>query len=97
MKLVSTLEMYGVTYFEIRNKKNTELWLGIDAFGLKFYSKEQKLKAETAFKWSEIKDVLIKGSKFNIKLNDHIKSHNLQYSTTIYVKDHKLYSKIVSF
>uniref|UniRef100_A0A8C9R077 Radixin n=1 Tax=Scleropages formosus TaxID=113540 RepID=A0A8C9R077_SCLFO len=34
LKIAQDLEMYGVNYFEIKNKKGTELWLGVDALGL---------------------------------------------------------------
>uniref|UniRef100_A0A668ACS8 Radixin-like n=1 Tax=Myripristis murdjan TaxID=586833 RepID=A0A668ACS8_9TELE len=30
LKIAQDLEMYGVNYFEIKNKKGTELWLGVD-------------------------------------------------------------------
>lgn len=43
LKIAQDLEMYGVNYFEIRNKKNTELWLGVDALGLNIYEKDDKL------------------------------------------------------
>uniref|UniRef100_A0A7N5ZRC7 FERM domain-containing protein n=1 Tax=Anabas testudineus TaxID=64144 RepID=A0A7N5ZRC7_ANATE len=32
LKIAQDLEMYGVNYFEIKNKKGTELWLGVDDF-----------------------------------------------------------------
>uniref|UniRef100_A0AAQ5ZK71 FERM domain-containing protein n=1 Tax=Amphiprion ocellaris TaxID=80972 RepID=A0AAQ5ZK71_AMPOC len=31
LKIAQDLEMYGVNYFEIKNKKGTQLWLGVDA------------------------------------------------------------------
>lgn len=34
--------MYGVNYFDIKNKKGTELWLGVDALGLNIYEKEDR-------------------------------------------------------
>ncbi|KAG8519022.1 Radixin [Galemys pyrenaicus] len=37
LKIAQDLEMYGVNYFEIKNKKGTELWLGVDALGLNIY------------------------------------------------------------
>jgi radixin len=37
LKIAQDLEMYGVNYFEIKNKKGTQLWLGIDALGLNVY------------------------------------------------------------
>ena len=43
LKIAQDLEMYGVNYFEIKNKKGTELWLGVDALGLNVYEKEDKL------------------------------------------------------
>jgi len=43
LKIAQDLEMYGVNYFEIKNKKGTELWLGVDALGLNIYEKEDKM------------------------------------------------------
>jgi len=42
LKIAQDLEMYGVTYFEIRNKKGTELQLGVDALGINIYEKTDK-------------------------------------------------------
>jgi radixin len=49
LKIAQDLEMYGVNYFEIRNKKNTELWLGVDALGLNIYEKDDKLVSSIRF------------------------------------------------
>ncbi|CAB1340485.1 unnamed protein product [Coregonus sp. 'balchen'] len=43
LKIAQDLEMYGVNYFNIKNKKGTELWLGVDALGLNIYEKEDNL------------------------------------------------------
>uniref|UniRef100_A0A8C1XYK6 Moesin b n=1 Tax=Cyprinus carpio TaxID=7962 RepID=A0A8C1XYK6_CYPCA len=37
LKISQDLEMYGVNYFSIKNKKGSELWLGVDALGLNIY------------------------------------------------------------
>lgn len=42
LKIAQDLEMYGVNYFDIKNKKGTELWLGVDALGLNIYEKNDK-------------------------------------------------------
>lgn len=42
LKIAQDLEMYGVNYFEIKNKKGTDLWLGVDALGLNIYEKDDK-------------------------------------------------------
>lgn len=42
LKLAQNLEMYGVTYFEIRNRKGTSLLLGVNALGLNIYKPEDK-------------------------------------------------------
>jgi merlin protein len=39
LKIVQALEMYGVKYFAIQNKKGSDLWLGIDTFALHIYEK----------------------------------------------------------
>lgn len=47
IKIAQDLEMYGVNYFEIKNKKGTELWLGVDALGLNIYEKQDKWVKES--------------------------------------------------
>lgn len=42
LKTAQDLEMYGVNYFDIKNKKGTELNLGVDALGLNIYEKQDK-------------------------------------------------------
>lgn len=42
LKIAQDLEMYGVNYFDIKNKKGTDLCLGVDALGLNIYEKEDK-------------------------------------------------------
>ena len=42
LKIAQDLEMYGVNYFQIKNKKGTDLWLGVDALGLNIYEKDDK-------------------------------------------------------
>lgn len=39
--------MYGVNYFEIKNKKGTDLWLGVDALGLNIYEKDDRYVRES--------------------------------------------------
>ena len=67
LKVAQDLEMYGVNYFEIKNKKGTDLYLGIDAMGLNIYRREDKLNGTIGFPWSEILNVSFKGKKFTIK------------------------------
>jgi hypothetical protein len=42
LKITQDLEMYGVNYFDIKNKKGTGLLLGVDALGLNIYEKEDR-------------------------------------------------------
>ncbi|XP_076333308.1 moesin/ezrin/radixin homolog 1-like [Tachypleus tridentatus] len=67
LKIAQDLEMYGVNYFEIKNKKGTELWLGVDALGLNIYEKEDKLTPKIGFPWSEIRNISFNDRKFVIK------------------------------
>merc|ERR1711887_308792 len=60
-------EMYGVNYFEIKNKKGTELWLGVDALGLNIYEKKDRLTPKIGFPWSEIRNISFNDRKFVIK------------------------------
>uniref|UniRef100_A0A3B4BGM6 FERM domain-containing protein n=1 Tax=Periophthalmus magnuspinnatus TaxID=409849 RepID=A0A3B4BGM6_9GOBI len=47
LKIAQDLEMYGVNYFSIKNKKGSELWLGVDALGLNIYDKNDKYDQES--------------------------------------------------
>jgi hypothetical protein len=67
LKIAQDLEMYGVNYFEIKNKKGTELWLGVDALGLNIYEKEDKMTPKIGFPWSEIRNISFNDKKFVIK------------------------------
>jgi len=70
LKIAQDLEMYGVNYFEIKNKKGTELWLGVDALGLNIYEKDDKMTPRVGFPWSEIRNISFNDKKFVIKLVD---------------------------
>ncbi|XP_019961209.1 ezrin a [Paralichthys olivaceus] len=67
LKITQDLEMYGVNYFDIKNKKNTELWLGVDALGLNIYEKDDRLTPKIGFPWSEIRNISFNDKKFVIK------------------------------
>ncbi|KAF6721383.1 Ezrin [Oryzias melastigma] len=67
LKIAQDLEMYGVNFFGIKNKKGTELWLGVDALGLNIYEKEDKLTPKIGFPWSEIRNISFNDKKFIIK------------------------------
>lgn len=54
-------------YFEIRNKKGTELFLGVDALGLNIYEKNDRLTPKVGFPWSEIRNISFNDKKFVIK------------------------------
>uniref|UniRef100_A0A7N6BNL8 FERM domain-containing protein n=1 Tax=Anabas testudineus TaxID=64144 RepID=A0A7N6BNL8_ANATE len=67
LKITQDLEMYGVNYFEIKNKKGTDLWLGVDALGLNIYGKDDRLTPKIGFPWSEIRNISFNDKKFVIK------------------------------
>ncbi|CAH3181915.1 unnamed protein product [Porites evermanni] len=67
LKTAQDLEMYGVNYFDIKNKKGTELNLGVDALGLNIYEKQDKLTPKIGFPWSEIRNISFNDKKFIIK------------------------------
>ncbi|CAB3220236.1 unnamed protein product [Arctia plantaginis] len=67
LKIAQDLDMYGVNYFVIKNKKDTDLYLGVTALGLNIYEKDNKLTPKTTFPWSEIKHISFDDKKFVIK------------------------------
>lgn len=42
LKIAQGLAMFGVTYFEIKDKAGRELWLGVDLQGIKVYPRENR-------------------------------------------------------
>ena len=80
LKIAQDLDMYGVNYFPISNKKHADLWLGITSLGLNIYEKENKLQPRTVFQWSEIKNISFDDKKFTIKPIDKCSEFSLCYS-----------------
>ncbi|XP_067649246.1 merlin-like [Haliotis asinina] len=67
LKIAQDFEMYGVNYFQIKNRKHTDLWLGVDARGINVYERDNRLTPKITFPWSEIKNISFKDKKFLIK------------------------------
>ncbi|KAM8900508.1 moesin a [Spinachia spinachia] len=67
LKIAQDLEMYGVNYFNIKNKKGTDLFLGVDALGLNIYEQNDKMTPKIGFPWSEIRNISFNDKKFVIK------------------------------
>ncbi|CEF63967.1 Moesin/ezrin/radixin homolog 1 [Strongyloides ratti] len=91
LKLAQDLEMYGVNYFEIKNKKGSELYLGVDCRGLNIYKESDMLSPCIGFTWSEIKNISFNDKKFIIKPIDK-KATDLIF----YVSRIKINKKILS-
>ena len=70
LKVAQDLEMFGIAYYGIYNKKKTEMLLGVDALGINVYDKSNKLAPKISFPWSEIKNISHNNDKFKVKLAD---------------------------
>ncbi len=79
LKIAQDLDMYGVNYFPISNKKESELWLGVTALGLNMYEKNNKLTPKISFPWSEIRNISYDDKKFTIKPVDRAHSPHFQF------------------
>ncbi|KAK5649232.1 hypothetical protein RI129_000261 [Pyrocoelia pectoralis] len=90
LKLAQNLEMFGVSYFEISNKKGTHLLLGVSALGLNIYKLEDKLNPIIAFPWSEISNINFKGIKFTIRPSDKESKMFIFYANDAFVNKHIL-------
>ena len=85
LKIAQDLEMYGVNYFEIKNKKGTELWLGVDALGLNIYEKDDRLTPKIGFPWSEIRNISFNDRKFVIKVRKIVQMYSYYSSLLPYL------------
>merc|ERR1712223_646715 len=70
LKIAQDLDMYGVNYFQIFNKKESDLWLGVTNLGLSIYEHDNKLTPKIMFPWSEISNISFDDKKFIIKTVD---------------------------
>ncbi|WKY00625.1 hypothetical protein Q1695_015000 [Nippostrongylus brasiliensis] len=70
LRVAQDLEMYGILYYPICNKKETDLHLGISAQGLGIYKGSNRITPRPFFSWSEIKNISFHNKKFHMKTVD---------------------------
>ncbi|KAF7258854.1 hypothetical protein EG68_05434 [Paragonimus skrjabini miyazakii] len=70
LKVAQDLEMYGISYFQIKNNKQTPLWLGVDALGLNIYGIDDRLTPKVSFPWNEARKLAYSHCKFTVKPTD---------------------------
>jgi len=70
LKVAQDLETFGISYYDITNKKGTSLILGVDSLGLNVYAKGDKFSPQISFPWSEINRISYQNDDFIVKLND---------------------------
>jgi len=83
LKIAQDLDMCGVNYFQIYNKKESDLWLGVTNLGLNIYENENKLTPKIMFPWSEIRNISFDDKKFVIKTVDKSSPNFTFYSKKI--------------
>lgn len=100
LKLAQNLDMFGVTYFKIKNKRGTNLLLGLSALGLDIYKPDDQLNPQVSFPWSEIKHLTFRDKKFIIKPLDRKAPDFIFFTTSgrmnkqilkLGIGNHKLY------
>ncbi|GMT19313.1 hypothetical protein PFISCL1PPCAC_10610 [Pristionchus fissidentatus] len=72
LRVAQDLDMYGIQYYPIWNKRNTKMLLGISAMGVGVYEGNNKLNPRPFFSWNEIKKIHFKNKKFSLKTKDHL-------------------------
>jgi len=50
-------------YLPFQNKKDSDLWLGVNAHGLNIYERDNKLVPKIVFSWNQIKNISFKDKK----------------------------------
>jgi len=68
LNIAQDLEQYGITYFEVTNKKGTRLWLGVHNLGMDIYEFNNKVTPRLGFPWAEIRNISFNDKKFIIKM-----------------------------
>lgn len=70
LKVAQDLETYGISYYDITNKKGSELSMGVDCLGINIYNRGERLSPKINFPWSEINRISYQNSNFIVKLTD---------------------------
>lgn len=70
LTIAQDLEQYGVTYFEIHNKKGTKLWLGVHNLGMDIYEFHNKVTPRLGFPWVEVRNIAYNEKQFVIRMTD---------------------------
>lgn len=68
LNIAQDLEQYGITYFEVANKKGTRLWLGVHNLGMDVYEFNNRVTPRLGFPWAEIRNISFNDKKFTIKM-----------------------------
>lgn len=70
LTIAQDFNMYGVQFFEIRNKNRTKLCLGVDSLGVIIYEKNSKRMPKIGIAWYEIREMSFEKDEFTFKLKD---------------------------
>ncbi|KAE9548604.1 hypothetical protein FO519_008189 [Halicephalobus sp. NKZ332] len=68
LKIAKELDSYGITYFDFKTPRGTEIHIGINNEGITIYEHGKKLTPKIGFVWNDITKVLYSGMNFIVKL-----------------------------
>ena len=68
LSVAQDLEQYGVTYYEVTNKRGTKVWLGVQNSGMYIYKHANKVVPLLGFPWREIRNISFNNKKFTIRM-----------------------------
>ncbi|KII64861.1 Ezrin [Thelohanellus kitauei] len=74
--------MYGISYFPIKNRKNTDLLIGLDSSGISIYKPKDRVNPEINFAWPEVNSIAYDGKQLIINMLEKNCKPFLFYSTT---------------
>ncbi|XP_035812151.1 ezrin-like [Amphiprion ocellaris] len=83
LKIAQDLKMFGVTYFEIKDKTGTDMWLGIDALGLSVYGKLNRLSPNLRLPWTQLSNISYTKAELRIKMLDKNAPNYVFYSSPL--------------
>lgn len=63
MLVLTLITNVNMVFIILQNKKGTQLWLGVDAFGLNIYNHDNRISPKISFPWGEIRNVEYHGKK----------------------------------
>jgi hypothetical protein len=70
MSIVENLPVYGVHFYEVKDKAGLPWWLGVSSKGVNVYDHNDRKTARKEFLWKQLENIYFRDRKLSIEVHD---------------------------